>query len=227
MTERERQLRETSIATVMVRNAKGRAKRAGVPFSLTPEDVVIPDLCPVLGIPIKQGKGGHSANSPTLDKIIPALGYVPGNVAVISHRANALKNNASIHELRALVRYIEKHTQNPRRNTHWLYPDRVPVPVPRRVERHLPRSPLRPHQLRHRSCSHPGRDRRCTRHGPPDPARVSRYHHAVIPQDSGFAYRIYEGTRVVTTSGTFHNRRDADAVGAHFASDDDLEAHRK
>jgi hypothetical protein len=56
---------------------------------------------------------------------------------------------------------------------------------------------------------------------------VSRYHHAVIPQDSGFAYRIYEGTRVVTTSGTFHNRRDADAVGAHFASDDDLEAHRK
>jgi hypothetical protein len=52
---------------------------------------------------------------------------------------------------------------------------------------------------------------------------VSRYRHAVIPQDTGFAYRIYEGDRVVITSGTFLYRKDADTVGKHFASDDDLE----
>lgn len=54
---------------------------------------------------------------------------------------------------------------------------------------------------------------------------MARYRHAVIPQGTGFAYRIYEGDRVVITSGTFNQRRDADVVGGHFASDDDLEAH--
>lgn len=53
---------------------------------------------------------------------------------------------------------------------------------------------------------------------------MSRYHHAVIPREGGYAYRIYEGDRVVITSGTFLHRRDADSVGRHFAADDDLEA---
>jgi hypothetical protein len=75
--------------------AKHRAKQEGVPFSITESDIVIPDKCPALGIPLYRGKGsgGHGFNSPSLDKIIPELGYVQGNIAVISHRANALKSD--------------------------------------------------------------------------------------------------------------------------------------
>lgn len=46
--------------------------------------------------------------SPTLDKIIPALGYVPGNVWVISHRANTIKSDASLEELKTLTANLEK-----------------------------------------------------------------------------------------------------------------------
>ena len=57
----------------------------------------IPDVCPVLGIPLDQdpkGKGERSDNSPSLDKFIPSLGYVKGNIHIISWRANHLKNDA-------------------------------------------------------------------------------------------------------------------------------------
>jgi len=54
--------------------------------------VVVPEFCPVLGIKIvpgRQGKGKATEdNSPSLDKFIPEKGYVPGNIAVISWRAN-------------------------------------------------------------------------------------------------------------------------------------------
>ena len=50
---------------------------------------------------------GHEG-SPTLDKTIPALGYVPGNIAVISWRANRLKNNGTLEELEALVEWMRK-----------------------------------------------------------------------------------------------------------------------
>nr|WP_294850063.1 hypothetical protein [uncultured Sphingomonas sp.] len=89
--------------------ARSRARYQGVPFDLTADDIVIPKVCPILGIPLKHGKGKPTFNSPTLDKIIPALGYVPGNVAVISQRANRIKSDASIHELRSLIRYLERH----------------------------------------------------------------------------------------------------------------------
>jgi hypothetical protein len=91
--------------------ARSRAKRQKVPFDLTEDDIAIPARCPVLGIPLERGEGKPTPNSPSLDKIIPALGYVKGNVAVISHRANSIKNNASIHELRALVRWLETYTE--------------------------------------------------------------------------------------------------------------------
>jgi hypothetical protein len=79
----------------MVSWARRRAKEEGVPFDLTADDIVIPTHCPVFGIPLYRGAGigGHCFNSPSLDKIIPERGYVRGNIAVISHRANMLKSN--------------------------------------------------------------------------------------------------------------------------------------
>ena len=86
--------------------AKARAKKQGVPFDLVPEDIVFPEVCPVLGIPLFFSPGGRTENTPSLDRIIPELGYVKGNIEVISWKANRLKCNASLEELENLVKYI-------------------------------------------------------------------------------------------------------------------------
>lgn len=84
---------------------KFRAKSQGIPFDLDETDIVIPDVCPVLGIALvwNQGKGYHP-NSPSVDKITPTKGYIKGNVRVISARANLLKNDATVEELTAVLR---------------------------------------------------------------------------------------------------------------------------
>jgi hypothetical protein len=89
----------------MIHSAKRRAKINGLPFNLAPEDFVIPAMCPVLGIPLKVGTLKQGPSSPTLDRIIPARGYVKGNVRVISWRANDLRRDASADELEAVARY--------------------------------------------------------------------------------------------------------------------------
>lgn len=68
---------------------------------------MIPSHCPILGIPVYQmtGNGGGGDHSPSLDRIRGDLGYVPGNVIVISNRANRLKSDASIEELRSIASF--------------------------------------------------------------------------------------------------------------------------
>lgn len=92
----------------MLSAAKSRAKRAGVPFDLSPEDVMIPNYCPALGLKLERGRGYPTDSSPSLDRIRPSLGYVRGNVVVVSNRANRIKNNATINELRLLADFYAK-----------------------------------------------------------------------------------------------------------------------
>jgi hypothetical protein len=68
--------------------AKTRAKRDGLPFDITYQDVIIPAHCPVLGIELEPCVGTHgpSDNSPSIDKIIPELGYVKDNIRVTAVR---------------------------------------------------------------------------------------------------------------------------------------------
>lgn len=89
--------------------AKVRAKEEGIPFSITLDDIIIPNKCPVLNIELKIGNKFNRENSPSLDKIIPKLGYVRGNVCVISHRANRLKGNSTIDEIIAVINYIKEN----------------------------------------------------------------------------------------------------------------------
>lgn len=93
-----------NIAQRMLIRARSRAKLVGIPFNLTIEDIVIPQFCPILGIELvsRQTKG-YGPSSPSLDRIIPKLGYIKGNVRVISARANLLKNDASIEELERVI----------------------------------------------------------------------------------------------------------------------------
>jgi len=91
---------------IMLNAAKKRAESAGIPCTITIEDIVTPEICPVLGIPLQIGVRGFTDNSPTLDRLIPELGYVPGNIAVISLRANRIKNNATLSELELVTAWV-------------------------------------------------------------------------------------------------------------------------
>lgn len=89
-------------------SAKSRAKKKGFDFNLDKEDIVIPDVCPLLGIKLKKGDGYLIDESPSLDRINKDKGYVKGNVWVISHKANTIKNNALLSELEMLVENLRK-----------------------------------------------------------------------------------------------------------------------
>jgi hypothetical protein len=85
-------------------NAKYRARKKNVPFEITADDIVIPSKCPALGTLFDYSRGKRY--SPSLDRIRPELGYVPGNIQVISMQANVMKNNASPEELKMFAQWI-------------------------------------------------------------------------------------------------------------------------
>ena len=104
--------RTTARTRKLLHHAKQRAEKMGWEFTITEEDIYIPETCPVLGMELivqsPRGKGGGSAGSPSLDRINPALGYIPGNVQVISHLANTMKCNATPEELLMFADWVYK-----------------------------------------------------------------------------------------------------------------------
>lgn len=76
----------------LLRSARERALERGTPFTITEEDIVVPENCPVFGEPLIPGIGQAHDFSPTLDEIIPGMGYIPGNIQVLSRLANTAKN---------------------------------------------------------------------------------------------------------------------------------------
>lgn len=74
--------------------------------------------CPIFHVPISYnhvGKG--SVNSAHLDRVIPSKGYVKGNVTWISGRANRIKYDATLEELKQIVEWMERVTTIPEGST--------------------------------------------------------------------------------------------------------------
>ena len=94
----------------MVGAARRRAAVLGLPFSITKDDIHIPTHCPALKF--KLSWKGNRETSPSLDRIIPGLGYVKGNIAVISTRANRIKYNATTAELYAVADWSHEQEKN-------------------------------------------------------------------------------------------------------------------
>lgn len=103
--DRQQRLRWANPERTLLRNAKGRAKLKGLPFDLTLQDITIPERCPVFDIPIIIG-GECKENSPSLDRVSPKLGYIKGNVRVISWKANRKKQDSTIDELEKIIAYM-------------------------------------------------------------------------------------------------------------------------
>lgn len=76
------------------------------PCDLTPEDLIIPTHCPVFGYRLRWESFWRR---PTVDRIDHSKGYVRGNILIVSQRANQLRSNASLSELRALVRFYQRY----------------------------------------------------------------------------------------------------------------------
>lgn len=94
----------------MLCGAKARAKLKNIPFDLDLEYVrsIVNDKCPIFGFDLKWDNPKQLHDSPSLDRIIPELGYVKGNVQIISNLANTMKSNASVEQLLTFSEWITK-----------------------------------------------------------------------------------------------------------------------
>ena len=112
---------------------KSHAKIVGIEFTILPTDIPgvkiewynsggrgsrdtwraieYPKVCPVFGIELDWGMNGNQPNSPSLDRVNPKFGYIPGNVRLISMRANTMKQNMYLEELKIFEEYILSHQQ--------------------------------------------------------------------------------------------------------------------
>lgn len=80
----------------MLARAKARAIKKGFKFNLTIEDIIpLPTHCPIFKIPLRVSEVPQDENAYSLDRINNNLGYVKGNVIVMSYLANRLKNNGT------------------------------------------------------------------------------------------------------------------------------------
>jgi hypothetical protein len=97
--------------------ARHRARKTGRAFTITEADVAAAwprdGNCPVFATPMLRpgadlgtSQCGPRDNSPSLDRIDSALGYEPGNIAIISWRANRIKDLAAAHEFEAIARWM-------------------------------------------------------------------------------------------------------------------------
>lgn len=108
----------------LLANIKHRANKLGLMFDLTCDDIVIPVLCPVLGIELAFGNKQMSECSPSVDRIDNSKGYTKDNIRVISMRANRLKSDASIEELTAILAYMSDPLRSDRNSQVQI----VPIP---------------------------------------------------------------------------------------------------
>jgi hypothetical protein len=100
--------------SVLYSQLKSSAKSRGIEFTITKTDLCdlsFPLACPILGIRLKWNKGCAGDDSYSIDRINNAIGYVPGNLVVISNRANSLKRDATLRELQLLAEFYTELTK--------------------------------------------------------------------------------------------------------------------
>jgi hypothetical protein len=107
-----KRFREKNPESNMLRSVKQSARIKKLECNIDKTDIIIPDVCPVLGIPLfKNGK--LTANTPSIDRIKPELGYVKGNILVVSLLANRIKTNATAAQIFAVGKfYLELEEKN-------------------------------------------------------------------------------------------------------------------
>ena len=104
-----RKRRDKHPKKMMLYRARNNARIKGMACDITEDDIIIPDMCPVLGIPLIHNAGTRrrSPNAPSIDRIDCSKGYTKDNVRVISWRANDLIANGTLEEFKKVVTFLE------------------------------------------------------------------------------------------------------------------------
>jgi hypothetical protein len=99
---------------ITLSKVKRRSLDRGYPFDLDVEHLreLWTGFCPIFGFEIKIGQTGtgHALyDSAALDRKIPSLGYVKGNVIWLSTKANLIKQNATAEEVMAVAIWMKEN----------------------------------------------------------------------------------------------------------------------
>lgn len=105
MNAYQREWRKRNPEKLHLNAARARAKRLGQDFNIDISDIVIPQRCPILDIPIIITRGRYTENGPSLDRIDNSKGYVKGNVRIVSCKANKHKADLSLEDIERLYKY--------------------------------------------------------------------------------------------------------------------------
>ena len=105
---RRRAYKQSNPERTLLNTARNGAKRRGLGFMLALEDICIPAVCPLLGIPLVWDAYGkpYSDNTPSLDRKDSSKGYTPENVWVVSWLANKIMATATAEQVRTVARNI-------------------------------------------------------------------------------------------------------------------------
>lgn len=110
--QKKRDYINTNYLEKKVSNIKSRIKSTGrnLEFSITIDDLEVPEYCPLLNVKLDYeiGKGYQNGYTASIDRIDNNLGYIKGNVWVVSKLANTMKNRASVEELLEFSKNIIK-----------------------------------------------------------------------------------------------------------------------
>jgi hypothetical protein len=103
LTEKhKRDYRENPERYILART-KDRAKKKGIDFNLTIDDIIVPKQCPVFKVDLRVGDLDWC---PSIDRIDPTKGYTKGNIQIISMKANRMKNDATATEIKQLYEFM-------------------------------------------------------------------------------------------------------------------------
>jgi hypothetical protein len=93
--ERDEMLSERKFAIRGMRRAqiKRRARDCGRAFTIDGMPLSVPVRCPLSGVPLD---GCDHNRTPSIDRIDNSRGYEPGNVWIISRRANSIKRGSDV-----------------------------------------------------------------------------------------------------------------------------------
>lgn len=125
--EQRRLSHQRTITHVLWSRARKRAEKFGYPFNITEEDIIIPEVCPILEVPFEFGSRGNYEYTPSLDRIVNSLGYVKGNIQVITKKANSMKNSATPEELKKFCKNILRYSLSSSEKEATEQQDKEPV----------------------------------------------------------------------------------------------------
>jgi len=86
---------------------RANARKLGQTWTIEFGDLDWPTHCPILGIELNYLATKATEASPSFDQIVPGLGYIVGNVQIISWRANRIKNDGTWEEHLKIAEYMK------------------------------------------------------------------------------------------------------------------------